>query len=27
VYSVWTNDFDVYFSKSTDRGVTWSTPV
>ena len=27
VYSVWMNDFDVYFSKSTNNGATWSAPV
>ena len=27
VYSVWMNDFDVYFSKSIDNGTTWSAPV
>jgi hypothetical protein len=27
VYAVWMNDFDVYFSRSTDHGATWSTPV
>jgi hypothetical protein len=27
VYAVWMNDFDVYFSKSTDNGATWSSPV
>jgi hypothetical protein len=27
VYSVWMNDYDVYFSKSTDNGATWSAPV
>ena len=27
VYAVWMNDFDVYFSKSTNNGATWSTPV
>jgi len=27
VYAVWMNDFDVVFSKSTNNGVTWSTPV
>jgi hypothetical protein len=27
VYAVWMNDFDVFFSKSTDHGATWSTPV
>ena len=27
VYAVWMNDFDVFFSKSTDNGATWSAPV
>jgi len=27
VYAVWMNDFNVVFSKSTDHGQTWSTPV
>lgn len=27
VYAVWMNDFDVYFSKSTNNGATWSAPV
>ena len=29
VYAVWMNDFNpgVVFSKSTDRGQTWSTPI
>jgi hypothetical protein len=27
VYAVWMNDFDVYFSKSTNNGATWTTPV
>lgn len=27
VYAVWMNDFDVYFSKSTNNGLTWSAPV
>ncbi len=27
VYAVWMNDFDVYFSKSTNNGGTWSAPV
>ena len=27
VYSVWMNDFDVYFSKSVNNGATWSAPV
>lgn len=27
VYAVWMNDFDVYFSKSTDLGATWTAPV
>ncbi|MDH4112089.1 MAG: glycoside hydrolase [Actinomycetota bacterium] len=27
VYSVWMNDFDVFFTKSTNNGATWSAPV
>jgi hypothetical protein len=27
VYAVWMNNFDTVFSKSTDHGQTWSTPV
>jgi BNR repeat-like domain len=27
VYAVWMNDFDIQFSKSSDHGRTWSTPV
>jgi hypothetical protein len=27
VYAVWMNGYNVMFSKSTDHGVTWSTPV
>jgi hypothetical protein len=27
VYAVWMNDFNVVFSRSTDHGETWSTPV
>jgi hypothetical protein len=27
VYAVWMNDWDVVFSKSSDHGVTWSTPI
>jgi hypothetical protein len=27
VYAVWMNDFNVVFSKSTDHGQSWSTPV
>ena len=27
IYAVWMNDFDVYFSKSTNNGATWSAPV
>lgn len=27
IYAAWMNDWDVVFSKSTDHGATWSTPV
>jgi hypothetical protein len=27
VYAAWMNDYNVVFSKSTDHGATWSTPV
>jgi hypothetical protein len=27
VYALWMNDFNVVFSKSTNHGQTWSTPV
>jgi len=27
VYAVWMNDFNIVFSKSTNHGSTWSTPV
>ncbi len=27
VYAVWMNDFDVFFSKSTNNGATWTAPV
>ena len=27
VYAAWMNGFNVVFSKSTDHGQTWSTPV
>jgi hypothetical protein len=27
VVAVWMNDFNVFFSRSSDRGVTWSAPV
>src|SRR5919106_927469 len=27
VYAVWMNDFNVVFSRSTDHGQTWRTPV
>ena len=27
VYAIWMNGFDTVFSKSTDRGQTWSAPV
>ena len=27
VYAVWMNDFNVVFSRSTDHGQTWGTPV
>jgi len=27
VYAVWMNDYNIVFSKSTNHGSTWSTPV
>lgn len=27
VYAAWMNDWDVVFSRSSDHGATWSTPV
>jgi BNR repeat protein len=27
VYAVWMNDFNIHFSKSTDHGNAWTTPV
>jgi hypothetical protein len=27
IYAVWMNDWDVVFSKSSDHGATWSTPI
>lgn len=27
VYAVWMNGFNIFFSKSSDHGQTWSTPV
>jgi hypothetical protein len=27
VYAVWMNDFDVFFSKSTNNGASWTVPV
>jgi hypothetical protein len=27
VYAVWMNDYNIHFSKSSDHGATWTTPV